>query len=224
MSKITRFTQKIFGSTAGIGQIGILGSLAQGSPAYTVDPATAQSLSNFNDGWYSAVVGENSPAIQDVNSLDFVITSQLAYMLQAGIPEWDSGTTYYIGSIAQDGLGNLYVSLQDNNTGNALSSSSFWGNSSGATRTVTANTTVLISDGYIRSNSTSGNLVMTLPAVASTALGKTIRIKDVGTGSHSTSVVGHSSELIDGNNTYSSALNQYDSVTLFNTGTGWDVI
>lgn len=224
MAKITRITQKIFGSNAGLSEIGVFGSLAAGSPTFTSSPAAVQSLSNFLDGWFAAVVGENSPAIQDMNGLCFVYAYQLAYLMQQGIAEWDSGTTYYIGSMAQDGLGNIYISLQNSNLNNALSNTSFWSNSSGTTSTVTSNTTIAAGVGMVRSNTTSGNLTMTLPAVASVPVGKKITIKDVGTGSFATTVMGNGAELIDGNNTFVSVLAQYDALSVFNNGTSWDVV
>ena len=46
--------------------------------------------------------------------------------MQAGVAEYDSATTYYTGSWAQSG-GTVYASLQDNNTGNALTNGAFWG-------------------------------------------------------------------------------------------------
>ena len=45
---------------------------------------------------------------------------QLAYLMQEGVPEWNADTTYYIGSIVNDGLGNCYRSLTDSNLNNAL--------------------------------------------------------------------------------------------------------
>jgi hypothetical protein len=50
--------------------------------------------------------------------------------MQQGIPEYDSGTTYFTGSLCTSG-GVLYRSLQDNNTGNALTNSNFWLQASG---------------------------------------------------------------------------------------------
>lgn len=125
MSRLSRVTQTIFASLAGLNQISQFGSLAQGSPAFTTSPATAQTAT-WAAGWFSAVLGNNSPAMEDVNALFFVITYQLAYMLQLGVQEWDASTTYYIGSLAQDGSGNVYVSLTNNNTNNALSSNANW--------------------------------------------------------------------------------------------------
>lgn len=126
MAKITRQTQKIFGSTAGTNQISQYGSLKAGTPTFTTSISTIQALVNYTDGWFDAVIGGNSPAIEDMNALHYLYAYQLAYIMQAGIPEWDSGTTYYIGSLANDGTGLIYKSLQDNNLNNAISNTAFW--------------------------------------------------------------------------------------------------
>jgi hypothetical protein len=125
MAKITRVTQKQFATGAGIDEITVFGSLAAGSLAYSVNPATIQSLSEWVDGWFSAVLDENSPAIEDMNAMFFVICYQLAYLMQAGIPEWDAGTTYYIGSLVNSG-GVVYTSIADNNLNHAVTNASFW--------------------------------------------------------------------------------------------------
>lgn len=126
MAALTRKTQKIFGETAGVNQRGVIGSFAAGAPAYSTDPDTIQSLANYNQGWYGVVVGQNSPAIQDMNSLDFLITRQLAYLFERGVAEWDAATTYYTGSVASDSTGQIFVSLSDNNLNNALTDTSNW--------------------------------------------------------------------------------------------------
>lgn len=125
MSKIARNTQQIFGSTAGFQQIAQFGSLAAGTPTFTTSIPTIQALSNYLTGWFSAVVGQNSPAIEDMNSLFYLITTQLAYAFQAGVAEWDSGTTYYTGSLIQSG-GILYVSLTDSNLNHAVTDTTNW--------------------------------------------------------------------------------------------------
>jgi alpha-tubulin suppressor-like RCC1 family protein len=141
MAKLSRITQKIFGSGAGANQVGQFGSYAAGSPVISSDPSVIQSLSNWLTGWFGAVVGGNSPAIEDMNGLHFVLTYQLAYLMQAGIPEYDTGTTYYTGSLCMSG-GNIYRSLADNNTGNALSNSNFWVLASGLYAGVGSNGTL----------------------------------------------------------------------------------
>lgn len=126
MAKITRATQKLFGSTANAGRLSKYGSLAAGSPVTysgsTVTPANIQALSNFLQGLDGGVIGNNSPAIQDQNSLFYLAFYQLAYLLQQGIPEYDASTTYYTNSFCQVS-GTVYVSLIDNNTGNTPASS-----------------------------------------------------------------------------------------------------
>jgi hypothetical protein len=130
MAKITRFTQKLFGSSAGANQIAEFGSFANGTPnrysGATVTPALIQALSNYLSGWNAAVEAGNSPAIEDMNALCYLFSYQLGYLLQEGIAEWDAGTTYYIGSIVQDGTGVGYVSKTNSNLNNAVSDTSNW--------------------------------------------------------------------------------------------------
>ena len=123
MSAIARKTAVIFGSSAGLDQIAEFGSLAAGTPAFTTDPAVIQSLSNYTEGWFGAVIGGNSPAIEDMNALCYLFSYQIAYLLQAGIPVWDSGTTYFTGNFVSDGSGSLYYSLINNNLNNTPASS-----------------------------------------------------------------------------------------------------
>jgi hypothetical protein len=126
MARYPRITQKIFGSTSGFQQMGQIGSLNNGTPTYTTNLTTIQALGNYLVGLYSVSIGANSIAMQDLNGLFFLITSQIAYLLQVGLPEWDAATTYFIGDTASDGLGNTYVSLTDNNLNNALSNLTNW--------------------------------------------------------------------------------------------------
>ena len=129
MARLPRVTQKLFGSSAGFQQVGQFGSLAANSPTYTTDAAQIQGLSNFLDGWFAAVLGNNSPAIQDMNGLFLVAFQQLAYLMQEGVAEWDTATTYYTGNIVSDGAGQLYVSLQDSNISHTpISSPTYWRN------------------------------------------------------------------------------------------------
>lgn len=117
MAKIARKNQKRFGSTATLSQVGKFGSLAAGSPANTLDPEEIQSLSNYLGGWFSAILGNNSPAIEDMNALCFLFAYQLTYLFQSGIPEWNTSAIYYIGSLVLSGS-TVFQSLTDDNTGN----------------------------------------------------------------------------------------------------------
>lgn len=128
MAKLTKVFQNIFGSAAGVDQIAQFGSKFAGTPTFSTSPVTVQALSNFLSGWFAAVIATpNGPApcIEDMNALFFLITYQLAYASQAGIPEWDASTIYFTGSLAQV-AGVIYVSRTDNNSNNLVTDTTNW--------------------------------------------------------------------------------------------------
>lgn len=127
MAKIARKNQKVFGQNSGFQQVSQFGSLAAAAPVYSTDPEVIQALSEYLDGWFAAVLGGNSPAIEDMNALCFLYAYQLSYIMQTGIPEWDVATVYYTGSLVTAvGSGQIYVSLIDANVGNALTDATKW--------------------------------------------------------------------------------------------------
>lgn len=118
MPAIPRVVQKVFGSSLiPTDNVAVFGSLKAGAPAYSSDAATIQSLAGFLSGLNGAVIGNNSPAIQDLNGLFLLITQQLAYILQRGVPEWDATENYFANSFAQVD-GEVYVSLTNDNLNN----------------------------------------------------------------------------------------------------------
>lgn len=126
MAKITRIFQKQFGANGATSNFGKFGSLNDGGAATTKDPTVMQSLSEFLDGWQTATIGALIPAYQDMNTVCFLAFYQICYLLQMGVAEYDSSTSYYINSICQDN-GQFYISLTDNNIGNdPVSSPSNW--------------------------------------------------------------------------------------------------
>lgn len=126
MSRIARVTQAIFGSSAS--DIGQFGSAQLGTKVLTSDLATIQALPAWAGGWLDAIIGANKfPPIEEVNAIDYLVTTQLAYLFQMGIAEYDAGTTYYHYSIClKAGTFQIYGSLTDNNVGNALTSGTNW--------------------------------------------------------------------------------------------------
>lgn len=133
MAGIARATQQIF-STTGLTPTGGFGAAAAGTT--TTEAGSSNSVANiqtgqsgvWNAGWLSAVLGASKfPAVEDMNGIFNVITNQIAYLLERGIPEYDSGTSYNIGDVCK-GIGSslLYKSLTNANLGNALSSSANW--------------------------------------------------------------------------------------------------
>lgn len=216
-----------------------------GGKLYSYVAGTTTPLATFTDA--TGLTPNTNPVILDsTGSADVWIDPTLAYkfiledaasVLQfsvdlvsgggtSGSNLWSASSNYSMGSIVADssGAGLLYVSLLDNNSGHPLSDVTWWRMFGGAMRTVTVNTTLLVTDELVRSNSTGGDLTHTLPACASTPIGKRISIKDVGTGGNTTSIKGNGSDLIDGSNTFSATLVQYEAVQVSNTGSAWDVI
>lgn len=117
MAKIVRATQTIFGGTGSTSNFGQFGSLAAMSPVTTKTPSVIQQLSAWLAGWQAATIGTLIPAYQDMNSVCYLAFYQICYILQMGVAEWDSGTIYYVNSVAQFS-GQFYVSLVDNNLNN----------------------------------------------------------------------------------------------------------
>lgn len=103
MARLARYTQQVFASSAATAQIAEYGSFANGTPATysgtTITPALVQGLTQYLSGWFSAVEGAYSPAIEDMNALCYLFAYQLSYLMNTGIAEWDSGTTYSTGNI-----------------------------------------------------------------------------------------------------------------------------
>lgn len=130
MAKILRATLIQFGVSGPTSSFGQFGSKEAGTPQTTQNVAIIQQLAAWTQGWQDAVVAGNKAAyLEDMNGWCFVHSYQLAYVLQSGIPEWDSGTTYYTNSVVQANNGQWFSSLVDNNLNNAppvSSSNSFW--------------------------------------------------------------------------------------------------
>ncbi len=126
MAKIERATHKIFGGTGSSDNFAEFGSLVAGAPVKTKDIASIQSLAAWDSGFQDALYGaDKNWLLEDMNSFAYEHSSQIAYLFQMGVPEWDASTTYYKGSIVQrksgsDATGELYMSVTDANTGNAL--------------------------------------------------------------------------------------------------------
>lgn len=127
-SLLARATQLIFGKDAGNSEFGQIGSQSDGAPVTTKDLAVIQSLTRFLNGLYSITSGAaHPPFIQDINSLYFLITSQLAYIFQAGIAEYDPETNYFNNISYVQVAGVIYQSINGTeispNLGNAPASS-----------------------------------------------------------------------------------------------------
>lgn len=118
MPKLPRVTAKVFASNAPSDKIGQFGSALSGTKVTTSDIAEIQALPSYETGWTGAVISNrNYPTLAERNGLDKSFSQQIAYLLQSGMPEWDSSTEYFINQFCRlDST--FYFSLTDNNIGN----------------------------------------------------------------------------------------------------------
>src|ERR1700743_245726 len=130
---LNRQTMLVFASAAITKLPSVFGSLVNGTPTTATNVGIGtngvQSLSgSIQGGWATAVVGTNSFAIEDFNALWWLVTYQLAYLLERGVAEWDSNTTYSAGDIVRDNIstGLAYVSLVNSNIGNPVTDGVHW--------------------------------------------------------------------------------------------------
>lgn len=123
MAKIARATQLIFASSAT--NNGVFGSAQASGGTLSNVLATIMGLPAWESGWLSATIGANDfPPLEEMQSLNYVNTTQLAYLFQEGISEYDAGTTYFHYSIVKaPGSFTYFGSLIDTNLGNTPSSS-----------------------------------------------------------------------------------------------------
>ncbi|AWI10322.1 hypothetical protein [Ereboglobus luteus] len=106
MSKIKRTIQRIFGGDVGLdGNISVFGSLSAGNPKYAGSlPASdnplddIQNLPGYGRGWTGATIRNNIAPLQDMNALQYLFSSQIAYLMQSGVPEWHKDQEYHEGS------------------------------------------------------------------------------------------------------------------------------
>ena len=128
MVKLNRFTMPVFAGNAAQTQTSVFGTMKT-SPQYTTDVAASIGTTAYGNGWADAIEIGYAPYMEDMNTLQRAITYQILYNQQQGIPEWDSSTEYYIGSLAKLNTANgsqVYSSLIDNNVGNLVSDATKW--------------------------------------------------------------------------------------------------
>lgn len=126
MAKITRKTQKIFGGNSSSNAQ--FGSARVGTFVLDNDPDVIQALPAWESGLNAATIsGEKLPALEEEQGIQYVVTRQISYIFQEGIPEYDSNTEYVQNSLVKEpNTVSIYKSLVNDNEGNALNNGSFW--------------------------------------------------------------------------------------------------
>lgn len=122
MAKIARFSGNVqaFASNQQSGERRVFGATTPTESDLLSDQLTPE----FLRGW-GTVGASEFPPIEWFNALGFTVTQFIAYLHQAGIPEWDENQEYNEGSIANYS-GVIYVSTSDGNVGNNPYSSALW--------------------------------------------------------------------------------------------------
>lgn len=126
MARIPRKFQKIFASDAN--NNGVFGSKADGTGVLSNDIETIQGNDAYPEGWNEAVLGTRKfPALEEFQSLHYMTTTQIAYIFQEGIPEYNVATEYHQRSIVKkSGTYEIYGSKIDTNIGNPLTDTDSW--------------------------------------------------------------------------------------------------
>ncbi len=230
MAKIVRKAAKLFGNTAGALENAQFGSLAASAPIYSKDLDVIQALSNFGAGWFSAVIGGNSPAIEDMNSLFLALFQQVAYLMQTGIPEYNSTTVYFVGSEVNDGFGNIYRCILDSGgsgiSGIPLTTTTNWIRVNGPNTVVISSANSPYTLAYADNgktflvNTTPGAVVFNLPVAV---LNFQFTVKDV-TGAvitNNITIIRNGSELIENQPTNYIISEQWNVKQFTCDGTNW---
>lgn len=117
MAKIVRYNGNLqaFASAAIGTERTLFGEVAQ------ANDLTSQVTADFLRGW--GIVGpSDQPALEDFNAAMYTHGQILAYLHQAGVPEYNALQEYFSGGVTQVDSA-IYISLTDANIGNSPSSS-----------------------------------------------------------------------------------------------------
>lgn len=131
MPKLDRIFFELFGKDGVTNDFAQFGSKAAGVPLKTKNILTIQALDAWKNGIKDAILaGVKAPFLEDMNSFFLVSAYMMGYVFEAGIPEWEANTTYFVGSyVRAPGGRGLYTSKVDDNLGNSLPSEqddNFW--------------------------------------------------------------------------------------------------
>lgn len=123
---LDRKYQKIFGgSLTPTGNISVYGTKKEGNVSYSDNLDLIQS-NNWLLGMIGGTSSDKAPYLQDLNGIFYTITKQLAYIFQAGIPEWESQTEYFANKSFVSYGGNIYIALQDNTNKQPNTELAYW--------------------------------------------------------------------------------------------------
>lgn len=175
MVALTRKFKKIFAKDSA--NNGVFGSAAALAPATSTNPETIESLAAFLTGWEDATEGGlKLPTLEDMQGLKYDTDYHLAYIYQTGLQVYDSQTTYYTTDLVRKAETNeIWKSLIDDNTGNALVAGVNWSLVGDLSYLPTA---ALGTAAYVNTGVSSGNVPLVGTRSATTSLAGTSYLVD----------------------------------------------
>lgn len=178
MAEITRKLQKIFAGGLGSpsGNVAKYGSKLAGTPGYSFDLDEIQTNA-WLQGLIGAMYSDKSPYYQDLNAIFYVITTQLAYLFQNGIPAWNSQTEYYANISYVSYNGEIYLAIS-NSVNQVPTDTTYWvcvSNIPSVTKAYSAS--VSLENNKINTITLSGNVVFSLPTPSKTTILNQIEVQ-----------------------------------------------
>ena len=110
MAKLDRKEQKLFAGNAS--NNGQFGSGQAGTKVVTNDVDTLQALEAWQGGWNDATIGGNNlPPLEEVQSVSYVNSYHLKYILERGIAQWIVTESYAKHAYVQGSDNAIYMSI-----------------------------------------------------------------------------------------------------------------
>jgi hypothetical protein len=228
MAKITNKIIEQFADVSPTDKLAQFGSYKEGAATYSADPDTIQALENFGHGMTDALVNNCPLFIQEIDALCNLLARQARYLMQAGIPEYNADTVYYIGSLVNDGANNIYMSVADDNTGNAFTDDTYWTPYiSKKVRTTSSNFEIVANDDYylnIGPTTDAYPVLVILPTPSAANIGRRVIVdKLFSAGTGNVQVQAADSSTIEGA-AYLTITAEWATKTFVSDGTNWLVI
>jgi len=181
MAKLEVKLQKIFADITATGasgyQVTQFGSLKASAPLATIDPTVIQALTAYDYGFVNAIINGAPPSIQDIDGLCRMLSIGVAYLQQAGIPEYNVNDEYKLGSFVSSTYGSIYISVAASNIGNALTDETKWMlYNTKLYVSINANYAIQYNEKYIHIYGTNPDMDVTLPAIGAHNKGRIIYV------------------------------------------------
>ena len=225
MAQLTAKVIKVFadiGATGPSGNyLGVFGSAKEGTKAYSSVPATIQSLTQYDNGIKSALINGVPLAMQEIDALNYLLTTSAKYIEGYGIGFYNASIEYFIGSLCRYGS-TIFISKIDNNINNSPTTSTNW-----AVFFSKEHSNIFDTNYYILPYETmidhvyNTNTDMFLPEAVAINKGRNILIYNASPGNTKTIKVANSGTI---NGLASYSLGFYKFVQVRSTGTEWQII